>query len=66
MKQAFRMMTAITAGLLAYFFVLWIPMLVLRPLHLPWWIGSILSLACAIWVGRYIWLKSEAVPDGLG
>jgi len=65
MKQAFRVLVAITAGLFTYFFALWIPLALIRPLHLPWWIGSLLSLACAIWVGRHVWVKSEVVPDSL-
>lgn len=64
MKPAFRVLITFVVAVAAYFFVFWVPF-ALIPLKGQWWIGSLVSLLCAIGVGRYVWVKSESVSDGL-
>jgi hypothetical protein len=64
MKPAFRVLITFVVAVAAYFFMFWVPF-ALIPLKGQWWIGSLVSLLCAIAVGRYVWAKSESVPDKL-
>ena len=64
MKQAFRVVVLLVVVPAAYYAILWLP-LALIPLKGQWWIASLISLACAIGVGRYVWVKSESVPENL-
>ena len=64
MKPAFRMVLMFVVVPAAYYSILWVP-LALIPLKGQWWIASLISLLCAIGVGRYVWVKSESVPDKL-
>ena len=64
MNLVFRMIVLLFVVPATYFFIFWVPFAFI-PLHGQWWIGSLVSLLCAIVVGRYVWSKSESVPDKL-
>ena len=63
MKPAFRVVLMFVVVPVAYFLAQ-VPV-ALIPLKGQWWIGSLIALACAIGVGRYVWVKSESVPEAL-
>ena len=64
MKPAFRVVLMFVVVPVAYYSILWVP-LALIPLKGQWWIASLISLLCAIAVGRYVWVKSVSAPENL-
>ena len=64
MKPAFRVVILLVVVPAAYYSILWLP-LALIPLKGQWWIASLISLLCAIAVGRYVWVKSGSAPENL-
>jgi len=64
MRNALRVVVVLFVVPASYFFIFWVPFSFL-PFREFRWIASIISLLCAIGIGRYTWKKLETTPDGL-
>ncbi len=65
MKSLFRILAAFVSGVSALFVVFWMGGAVLRMLHAPTWLATVLSFIAAAAVGRYVWRHTETLPAGL-
>ena len=64
MRNALRVLAMVVVVPASYFFIFWVPFSLL-PFREHRWIASLISLLCAIAIGRYTWKKLETAPDGL-
>lgn len=66
--EALRLILRLAALLVVvpatYYFVYWLPFSLI-PLGGQRWIASVLSLLCAVWAGRYVWIRLGEAQPGL-
>ena len=65
MKHLFRLLITFVSGVSALYFVFWVGGAILLALHLPLWLSTVMSLAAAAAVSRYVWIHTatfEAEP----
>ena len=65
LKEAARAVLAFMSAVAAYFVVQSLGGALLALAGLPFWIGSLVALAAAVAAGRFVWLRSGALPAGL-
>jgi len=64
MKLFMRIITLIFVVPATYYFIYWLPCSSLLPLDEQQWIASVLSLACAVAAGWFVWVKVVSVSNG--
>lgn len=62
MTALFRIVVSAIAVVATYFFMYWLPFSILP---VPWGIAAILSYACAMAVGWYVWTRTASVSASL-
>lgn len=63
MKLFIRIIALIFVVPATYYFTYWLPCSLL-PLGEQQWIANILSLACAVAAGWFVWVRTASVSDG--
>ena len=64
MKQTFRVLVALVVAVSTYYLIYWVPFAFI-PLGEQRWVASLVSLLCAVGLGRYVWVRSGSAPDSL-
>lgn len=64
MRLFFRVMILFFVVPATYLFIFWVPFSLISFFEQRW-IPGIISLLCAVGVGRYVWKKSGSMQDGL-
>ena len=64
MRLLFRVMVLLVVVPATYYFIYWAPFSLL-PFIEHRWIPSVISLLCALGVGRYVWTKLGSAPHEL-
>jgi hypothetical protein len=65
MKTLIRLVLVLVSGVSTLYFVLLVGGAILIGLPLPHWLSLLVSIVAAVAVGRYVWLRSASVPEGL-
>jgi len=65
MKHLFRLLITFVSGVSALYFVFWVGGAILLALHLPLWLSTVMSLAAAAAVSRYVWIHTATFEPGL-
>jgi len=65
MKPLFRLLITVVSGVSALYFVFWVGGAILQAWNLPLWLSTVMSLAAASAVGRYVWTRTATFEHGL-
>ena len=65
MKHLFRLLITFVSGVSVLYFVFWVGSAILLALHLPLWLSTVMSLAAAAAVSRYVWIHTATFEPGL-